>query len=240
MRMVAHSIDGSEVKRRLAPRPTRRLQVAGPLVAALLVVSCYPVTRMRTPRALQERQTAITLGGAAYEGPDRTAGVPAAALRTALADRLDLGLRFGSGSVELDGQYQLARGDLDLSVTQGVVLAEDTDALFEEAAAPQDSVTVLASRSAVYVGVLGDTWFSPWIAGTFDVGARDGLPFGAAGILAGTTIGLGHHNRLLPEFGLLMPVLGPQTMLRSGQELQLRLGPGDVRLQLSLAIQLQP
>ena len=97
---------------------------------------------------------------------------PDVALRFGLADRVDLGLRLRMKAVEIGPKIQLVRDAVEVSIAPAFLAAADEDHTFDETTTPDDNVSVIASRTSVYVGTNAAEPVSAFIAPTLDVGQR--------------------------------------------------------------------
>lgn len=221
-------------------------------VCSLFAAGCYPVVQLQGPRTLPEGDVQLTAAPVlsfdrvSEGGGDGVLPAPALAARVGLRERWDVGLVLQLSSLQVGAKYQLLRGEVDLALSEAVVLAQDGDHGFDnEHPLVTDLALVLASKTAFYVGLGGDGALRPWIAPTLDLGVRqnrDGVdhysePFAAAGVLLGCSFELG-MLRIQPELGIVAPFAGKTRMQFANGPQTLRLSKGDLRGEATLALSL--
>jgi hypothetical protein len=214
--------------------PSRGLRHRGPALALVLLAGCYPVTRLQTPRTTPAGKVNGALAGALSGRADERNGDISATLDAALSvgitDRVDVRLRLRPVGLELGPKIQLARSALEVSVAPALIVAEDSKDL-PDTDAPFASVSVLASRTSLYVGSNLDHSFAFFLAPTLDLGRRSfvggshALLF-APGALGGAVLSPHPNVHFLLELGALFPAAGQQG----------RLGPGDQRFEISAGL----
>jgi hypothetical protein len=218
-------------------------------LAVAVLAGCYPVTRVQGPRTTPtgKLNAAIALGVRPTGEPDPT---PDIALRVGLADRVDLGVRLRLKAVEIGPKIQLVRDAVEVSIAPAFLAAADEDHTFDETTTTEDNVNVIASRTSVYVGTNAGKPVSAFIAPTLDVGERTfrGAEAGeyrtlllAPGVLSGVMFALNPSVRVLLELGLLFPAGGVDKVTPYANDeyiYQTKLGPGDTRIELGVALML--
>jgi hypothetical protein len=227
---------------RFPTRPASRLLLACAFgLACGSLASCYPTTRMQTPRTTPKGKVHGALGFAVGSAEASTVGfTPDVALRIGIHERADLGVRVRSFAVEASAKVQLLRDDVELSIAPALLYAADDDLQFEESDSVGDRTDVRAGRASVYVGSDADAPFSFFVAPSVDIGERvydtaseqaQALLL-APGALAGVVFAPNPSTRLLLELGWLVPVGGVGKVALE----QTRLGPGDPRFEVNLAL----
>jgi hypothetical protein len=211
----------------------------------VLLAGCYPVTRVQIPRTTPAGKLHGALG-LAVSPNDNMRPSPDFALRYGLTDRIDLGLRLRASAIEIGPKIQLVRDTVEVSIAPAFLAADDRDSLYDETPMPDDNTSVMASRVSVYVGSNMDQKFSGFIAPTLDVGQRTyedevsthRTRLLAAGVLGGMLVAPSSSLHVLFELGVLFPAGGDSIVTVDGAPYpyQTLLGPGDRRVELSVAL----
>jgi hypothetical protein len=233
---------------------TSKKWLAAFLALGLLGGCMVPVTGIQVPRTTP-KGTQITAGGLGVSvsgpSPNDLPLIAEGAMRYGVSERVDLGLRFRASVLEGGAKVQLVRDAVEVSVAPSLIVGAEglVNAAFDENTLPDANVQVLAARLRVYVGTNVDHPFAVFVAPSFDAGVRifeagdyPSRAYANALLAPGAAVGLVFSPQktvhLLLEAGVLFPVGGPGTFTDgpNGPTSQLRLGPGDNRLEISAGL----
>jgi hypothetical protein len=228
-----------------ALRAVRALQpmLRASWIACALLTGCYSVTGLQVPRTTPAGKLNVGAALGATPGVKPIDPKPTLdlALRVGLSDRVDIGLRVRAGEIDIGPKLQLVRSDVEVSVASSVLAADDEYSFASGHEVHGDVAKVPGTRTSVYVGSNLDNTVSVFGAVGLDVGAREFEQEGyhdlllAPRVLGGVVLSPNHEVHVLIELGLLVPAGGTRTITEGGQVYQTQLGPGDTRIEISVA-----